>query len=154
MTIKDIDDLKKKKDYYLESNGMKKRYREDFKEAVIEFHYRTRTSLYEIAETLGVSPGTPMNWKLKYGKQMTAYWFGTGLRNDLRTRCLAVEEVINGVSIEHLAKKYGVRESTINKWVDRYYDTYSFYIDHLPDGVPFLMQHLVVGNENVIIMRE
>lgn len=133
----------------------KKLYTDDFKQMVIKFHYQSGMHLQTIADKTEISMFNLPRWKRTYGTDQTAFIFGTKIRNDVRTKCLAVREAIefNKDQID-LAIKYRVSVQSINTWINKYKDIYLTLID-APDGIPYIVKEkkMVFGQSNIDKVR-
>lgn len=137
------------------SEAGKKVYTDDFKEMVIKFHYQSGMHLQTIADKTGINPFNLPRWKRVYGTDQTAFIFGTKIRNDVRTKCLAVREAIEfNVDPIDLATKYRVSVQSINAWINKYKDSYQNLID-APDGIPYIIKEkkMVFGQSNIDKVR-
>ncbi len=147
-----ITALKKERDgMRTVDNGKRRVFTIPFKKKVVEFHYQEGLKMSVISKDLEIDPVTLSKWKKEYGTQKTAYTHGRGVRNDLRTKALAVREHIEGeVSYTDLAKKYNVGKSTIWTWVDQHRHDYKELIN-LPDRVPHLIKEekMIYGDRNI-----
>ncbi len=128
-----------------------KKYTTRLKEAIIKHHYKSGKSLVVIAKDIGVHHTSLYGWKKQYGKEKTVFVFGDGVRNDIRTKALAVQEYKETDATQaDLAKKYGVAGPTINGWIKQYGEDYKDLLD-TRDGVPYLVkpEKMIFGNENI-----
>jgi len=148
------------------SNAMKKfkgdgkgvnSYPLPFKQKAIDIHYKYGITNTVLAKHIGVADVTIGDWKRRLGNDMTHISYGNTTRNDIRTKCLAVNEYKNkNVSKEHLADKYHVGKGTITAWLNQYSKNYKEYITQLPDGVIQIAkeERLIFGEENIKQARE
>jgi len=106
--------------------------------------------MIDLAQDFRIPVATLMYWKTKIGKDRTGIFIGSRVMNDVRTRCLAVKEILqDGKEAKDIYEKYGVKHpQTVNRWVERYADTYDYFIDTLPDGVPWIAHEdkLAIGS--------
>lgn len=143
------------------------KYSDETKQAVLTYHYTSGKRLHAIAvmivNTLALNLSTATlastlnKWKRQLGMQQTAYRYGYTTRNDVRTRCLAIQECIEqGKSQSEIAQKYHVSQKTISNWMSLYRDTYKEYIEQLPDGVPYIVAERkhIYGNANITKVRK
>ena len=130
-------------------------YSEQFKKMIIKFHYSSGMTITSVATKTGLSTSLVNGWKRLYGYDHTAFTHGTKMRNDVRTKCLAVKEVIeNNLKIETAANIYGVSVQSIKHWLGKYRDEYLSLIDS-PDGIPYIIKEkkMVYGRENINKIR-
>ncbi len=86
-----------------------------------------------------------------FGKERTVFIHGETVRNDLRTKALAVQEVLEfGKSKVETALKYGVADVTIGSWVKKMEHEYHDLLDSR-DGIPYLVKEekMVYGDDNI-----
>ena len=145
-----IADLKLRIKNTTTSNGRGRIYEEDFKKDILSFHYSSGRSIHSIADELNLTNSMMRGWKRRYGKQRTAVIYGKGVRNDVRTKALAVQEHIQGIESSKLAVKYGVTQSTIYLWINKYQDKYEEYLD-LSDGIMTIAseEKQIFGDKNI-----
>ena len=118
---------------------------------ILEFHYTTGRTMDSLSRELNIIPQVINKWKRVYGNQRTAVIHGKGIRNDVRTKALAVQTYIDGtMSAYNISVKYGVAQQTVHLWIRQYKDKYLEYID-LPDGVTVIAKEEkhVYGNKNI-----
>ncbi len=122
----------------------------DFKTDLLSFHYETGRTINSISDELGLRSQVINKWKRELGKQRTAVIYGKGVRNDVRTKALAVQEHIQGIESSKLAVKYGVTQSTIYLWINKYEDKYEEYLD-LSDGIMTIAKEekQIFGDKNI-----
>ena len=134
---------RKTKSYYA---GSQLRFKPKFKKLLVKYMSEANMSRAEASEEFGLYPSLIMAWERKYGEAVlrTCYLHGERKINDVRTRSLAVKEHLeDGVDLDCLAQKYGVKQSqTVKNWVEKYKDNYKYYIRCLPDGVPYISQKI------------
>lgn len=132
--------------------GERRVFDEQLKKDIIAYHYESGMTPPNLGEALGIAQQSINQWKRKYGKQQTAFVYGKTLRHDVRTKCLAVQEVIDG-GREHadVAIQYNVAVSTIGTWIHKYKNDYKEYIETLVDGVSVIAksEKLVYGDKNI-----
>ena len=129
---------------------------DELKVDIVEYHYQSGQTLASVAKECNVHFTLIGKWKKKFGRQKTAFVFGDGMRNDLRTKALCVQEHKTTKKTQAtLAKEYGVAQGTINNWIKDYGDTYEDLLD-TRDGVPYLVKEtkMVYGDENIRIILE
>lgn len=150
MKNKTIEELKAELAQIPSPNGIRK-ISDEFKKKVVAYHYKSGMAISPLAEAIGTYPATASKWKKQFGKERTGFVFGDTVRNDLRTKALAVQEIVtNGASQSDTAKKYGVGTSTMHTWLNKYKNTFEDLLD-TRDGVPFLVSEnkMVFGNDNI-----
>ena len=146
-----IEELKLRIKKITKKNGNgSKFYEKDLKEDVISLHYETGRTINSIAVELNIGPPMVAIWKRNYGRQRTVVVYGKGVRNDVRTKALAVQEYVNGVESSKIAVKYGVTQSTIYLWINKYESKYQEYLN-LSDGIMVIApeEKQVFGNKNI-----
>lgn len=133
-------------------SGDRRSFDKKLKQDIVKFHYKNGISGVSLSQLLEISPQQFGKWKKEYGSDQTAYIHGKGIRNDVRTKCLAVRSVIeNGKDKDYIARKYNVTENTIRTWVITYEHTYLEYIESLPDGVKIIAKDnkMIYGEDNI-----
>ena len=142
--------LKKWRRTRVRSVGGKLLFDDEFKELIIEYHYETGQTLNHLAQEFEIPVQTLMYWKNQLGDKRTGIYIGARVMNDVRTRCLAVEEILeHGLKPKDIYQKYGVKSPvTVARWVERYKNVYGFMIASLPDGVPWIAhdEKLAIGS--------
>jgi len=115
-------------------------YDDDFKILLVQYMEVTGMSVNEAATEFNLYYSLVDSWRKKYGKYRSCYLHGGRKMNDVRTRCRAVKEYLeDGKSLEYLADKYGVKSPvSIAQWVDKYSKSYVYFMEVMPDGVPFV----------------
>ena len=147
---KNIAELKAQADQS-ETNQQGRIYTEDFKKAVIEYHYLSGKKFMTISKEIGIHFSLVSKWKKKYGKERTGFAYGSGIRNDVRTKALCVKEFKEkSISKKDLAHAYNVGEGTIHAWIGRYGHNYKELLD-TRDGVPYIVDEkdLIFGDKNI-----
>lgn len=141
-------------------NQLKKNYNEDskkqeyspfFKKHFLKVHYRTGISLLKIEKLVGIPSRVSYGWKREFGKDQTGFIYGHTVRNDVRTKALAVQEYIeNKVQVKDLSNKYNVKAQTIYQWISIFKDNYKDWLN-IPDGVATIINEdkLVYGSKNI-----
>lgn len=130
-------------------------FTDELKKTIINFHYSSGMSIWKLSFHLDIPNPMLYEWKKVYGEGQTAFLHGRTMRNDVKTRCLAVKEVLdNNIEIETVANIYGVSPQTIKTWVTKHQNDYSHLI-HSPDGIPYLVKEkkMVYGRENINKIR-
>lgn len=126
-------------------------YTVEFKEHLIAQHYENNISLSKMARNLTISQSLLSKWKAQYGNERTGYDYGKSIRYDVRTKCLAVKDMVeNGKTPYRISQEFKCSSNTSTGWYSKYKDTYTQYLD-LPDGVPYIVaEHKhVYGNKNI-----
>ncbi len=134
-----------------ETNHQGKVYTDDLKKAIVDYHYKSGKTFTIVAKEIGVHLSQIGVWKKKFGKERTAFVFGDSVRNDVRTKALAVQEYKETKTTQaELATKYNVSSGTINKWISDYGKNYEELLD-TRDGVPYLVKEnkMIAGNKNI-----
>ena len=152
---KNIAELKAQADQS-ETNQQGRVYTEDFKKAVIEYHYLSGKKFMTISKEIGIHFSLVSKWKKKYGKERTGFAYGSGIRNDVRTKALCVKEFKEkSISKKDLAHAYNVGEGTIHAWIGRYGHNYEELLD-TRDGVPYVVEEkdLIFGDKNIELVLE
>ena len=135
--------LKRWRDSKVYYDGVKYVYEEDFKKLVVQYVDKFDVPVSELATELKLYNSLIRAWIEKYDNiklSRTVYLHGSRTINDVKTRCMAVREHLEyKVPVSDLAKKYGVKHDiTIKRWIEKYIDTYKYYIENMPDGVPYI----------------
>lgn len=133
----------------------RKIYPIELKKDILSFHYESGRTVGSLALELNLAPQVINKWKRVHGIQRTGVIHGTTVRNDVRTKCLAVSKYFNNGHAVEIAEEYGVHYATVLAWVKQYKDKYLEYID-LPDGVTVIAREEkhVYGNENIKQVEE
>ena len=134
----------------------KKVYGEDFIKEFVDMHYRTGLPVNVMERDIGLTYNIAGRWKRKYGKQKTAFVYGKTMRNDVRTKCLAVQEYVERKArIIDLADKYRVTGTTITNWVAKHKDDYLEWLD-APDGIATIAKEesIIFGDDNIHAVME
>jgi len=121
------------------------------KKDIVEYHYQTGKGTRRIQDELDIDNSALIRWKKLYGQQRTAFIHGNTVRNDIRTKCLAVQRHMeNEEKVSDLAIEFGVATQTMYGWISRYKERYKEYLD-LPDGVATIVkeERQVFGNKNI-----
>lgn len=130
-------------------------FNDEIKKIIIEFHYRTGTSMRQIGAVLDIHQMQICGWKKRMGAGQTAFIHGRAMRHDVRTKCIAVKEIIeDNLKIETAANIYGVSVQSINTWLSKYREDYAHLVES-PDGIPYLIKEkkMVYGRENINKIR-
>jgi len=133
----------------------KRMFEADTKKMVIQFHYQSGMSIPRLAQEIDINNENIYAWKRIYGIDQTAFVHGTMIRNDVRTKALAVREVIEGgKESQEIAIKYGVSTQSVNTWIRKYELNYKSLID-APDGIPYIIKDkkMVFGKSNIDKIR-
>lgn len=148
-----LDSFKSEINTFPVSADNKVQYSNEYKSSIVKFHYKSGMSITAISEALDIHVSILSNWKRKYGSERTAFVHGQSIRNDLRTKCLAVKELVENkrANKETLATKYNVSQQTIQAWYYKFKDNYNDLIDTAIDGIPYLVQESkqIFGNKNI-----
>ncbi len=138
--------------YKEEHKGSKRiQWSEEIMETVVDYHYETGKDFTAVSKDLGINAKNVGNWKKVYGKERTGFVFGKGIRNDVRTKALCVQESIETKITQHeLARKYGVSIGTVANWVKQYTKEYKELLDS-KDGIPYFVksEKMVYGDKNI-----
>lgn len=133
----------------------RREFPDDLKKMIVQFHYKSGMALTTLALETTIAKEVLSKWKRTYGVDQTAFLHGTKMRNDVRTRCLAVREVLEyNQEPDKVATTYGVTLQSINTWINKYRDEYTMLIDS-PDGIPYLIKEkkMVYGKTNIDKIR-
>lgn len=125
--------------------------------AIVSLHYKAGVSFTVLLREFSLSSDLLAGWKRKYGQDYTAYAHGKQLRYDVRTKCLAVKEMMETtIPVTTLATKYNVSAAQLYNWKSSYKTAYQTLIDTLPDGVPYLVKEekMVFGKTNIEEVRK
>lgn len=139
----------------LPSNTNGRIYTEAIKKTVVKFHYSSGMTVAKISQATGLSHKIIGTWKRYLGTDQTAFIHGTKMRADVRTKALAVREIlILGNGIDITANKYNISVQTLNTWVLKYKDNYEDLLD-APDGIPYIVKQnkMVYGKTNIDKIR-
>ncbi len=128
----------------------RKMYPKELKQDILSFHYSSGRTIPSICIELGLADQVLNKWKRQLGTQRTGAIHGKTVRNDIRTKALAVKDYTEGLESSKVAVKYGVTQSTIYMWINRYQDKYTEYLD-LSDGVMIIAKEekQVFGDKNI-----
>lgn len=124
---------------------------------MIAFHYTSGCSIEALHKEFKITSEILRSWKRKFGQDQTAYTFGKNVRFDVRTKYLAVKEMIEStIPVAHIAVKYRTTIVSLAKWKEQYGYRYQELIDVLPDGVPYLVKEekQVFGKSNIDEVRK
>ena len=152
VTMKDLMAMRKQ----FETGDSGVRYSEEFKKKVIQFHYDNGVSINVMSQALKIGNDVLSKWKRRLGTEQTAFVHGKTMRHDVRTKALAVRELLeDNVHIKDLAAKYACSKSAIYLWSEKYQHNYKQLID-APDGIPYLVaeKKMVYGNDNIAKIRQ
>ena len=155
--MKTLEELLKARKKFKKSAAGMTPYTTPFKEAVIAYHFSSGMVLREIAGKLNVGEQLAYRWKRTYGKDMTGYIHGSGVRYDVRTKCLAIQdELENGLGVIQIANKYKITRAQYYSWKSLFKDEYKVHIENMTDGVPYLVKtnKHVYGSKNIEIVQE
>ena len=130
-------------------------YPEQLKMDIIQYHFDSGRVMASIGNDLGIIPQVMNKWKRVLGKERTVVIHGRGVRNDVRTKAMAVKKFIDGKTAPELSKEYNVAPITIYGWVRQYSNKFEEYID-LPDGVTVIAKEEkhIYGNKNIQEVEE
>lgn len=148
-----LDSFKSEINTFPHTEDNKVQYSDEYKSSIVKFHYKSGMSITAISEALDIHISLLSKWKRKYGSERTAFVHGQSIRNDLRTKCLAVKELVENkrANKETLATKYNVSQQTIQAWYYKFKDNYNDLINTAIDGIPYLVQESkqIFGNKNI-----
>jgi len=134
---------RKTKSFYA---GSQLRFKPKFKKLLLKYMKESGKSRAEVCKEFGLYQSLVASWEKQYREvaERACYLHGERKINDVRTRSLAVKEHLeDGVDFDCLAKKYGVKHiQTVKSWVEKYKDNYKYYIQCLPDGVPYISRKI------------
>jgi transposase-like protein len=153
---KDLEEIKQKLKEGKSGKGTGTKYSEKVKKEVIDFKNKHGLTMNKTALLLGIQMSTISYWVKHLNNDRTGFVHGTSLRNDLRTKALAVKEFVEyDKSEETLAHKYDVSKFTIRNWVSRYAGKYKEYLE-LPEGIATDVsdEKLVIGSENIKLVKD
>jgi len=122
------------------------------REAIINFHYDSGMSLTEMAKYIDIHYVTLLKWKKKYGFQKTAFIYGHHIRYDVRTKAIAVEQMVKyKKKPKEIAEEYDVSIATVHNWFSKFAGNYKDLIKNLPDGVATLSRRekMIYGDQNI-----
>lgn len=126
-------------------------YAASFKKKVVDYHYKSGKSFAAVERDVGIKQYQLDKWKKALGKEKTGFIFGDSIRNDLRTKALAVQEALEtNTKNTVVAKKYGVTSQTVANWIHLYGKDYKELLNSR-DGIPYLVKEekMVFGNDNI-----
>ena len=152
-----IETLKEELDTFRDDNGVlasgaESKITKEFKHKVVAYHYKSGISITILARGICMAPSAMARWKKEHGTKKTGFIHGRTIRNDVRTKCLAVKDRLEtDMTLQQIAMKYNTSTSTLFGWVSKYKYEYKEYIETIPDGVPYMVkkEKMVYGDANI-----